>query len=103
MRAEIKVTGLSPGQAEYLRKRVPVTGREFLEGIPRQCVVFELEPGVEFHIEMDTIEYAGVMSNLEAVKARENAARLLPTLPTPDQIRNLSAADAVQLAREMNR
>jgi hypothetical protein len=124
MRARIKITDLSPEQWEHLTTRVPVGEREFLPGMPRACVEFELTPDLNtLHIEMDTVELAGLMTvlgsmdlkaaaravfgldelpaKLEETRNRAGSARL-PVLPTADQVRNLSAEEAAQLTAQMN-
>jgi hypothetical protein len=86
MRTRIKVTDLSLAQWDYLTSKVPVDGREFLAGIPRACVVFELTPDFsELHIEMDLVELAGLMVTLTAMDLRAVAqAALTPdALPEP--------------------
>ena len=69
MRTRVKVSDLNLRQWEYLQTNVLVTGREFLDGLPRACVVFELTPDMaELHIEMDLVELAGLMITLNAIK-----------------------------------
>lgn len=82
MQTQIKVTDLNFVQWEHLVDKVPVNGRDFLPGIPRACVLFELNPGVsELHIEMDLVELAGLMVRLASMGLRAQATAILQ----PDQ------------------
>lgn len=103
MHTNITVTDLNSRQWEYLTTEVPVDGRTFLDGLPRLCVEFArtfLDSPAQLHIEMDVAEFATRMIRLEGIKNEIPVS--LPTLPTADQVRNLSAKDAVALARAMN-
>ena len=113
MRTEIKVSGLSLNQWEYLIDKVPVSGREFMAGVPRVCAVFELDrnDGIQLHIEMDIVELTGLIVRFAAIEARDLArAALAPDepprlyrLPSADQVVNLTAREAADLAASMNR
>jgi hypothetical protein len=77
MRAKIKVTDLNLRQWDYITTKVPVDGRDFVEPIPRACVVFELTPDMsEIHVEMDVVELAGLMVTLESIKNEPAVAEL---------------------------
>lgn len=108
MRTRIKVMDLSLTQWDYLTTKVPVDGREFLAGIPRACVEFELTPDFNtLHIEMDLVELAGLTVTLAAMDIKDVARAALtpdalPVLPAPDEVHDLSAKDAAALARQMN-
>lgn len=67
MKAMIEVKDLSPAQVSHVARNVPVTGRTFVPGVPRVCVMFELDEGVELHTEMDVVELAGLTVTLAAI------------------------------------
>lgn len=78
MRTRIKVTDLSLGQWDYITTKVPVNGREFLPGIPRACVEFELTPDFNvLHIEMDLVELASLLIRLQTTDLRRVAEAAL--------------------------
>lgn len=71
MRSTIKVKDLSLVQWDYLTSKVAVDGRDFLPGLPRACVEFELTPDFEvLHIEMDVVELAGLLTVLAGMDVR---------------------------------
>jgi hypothetical protein len=73
MRTRIKVTDLNLRQWDYITTNVPVDGREFLPGLPRACVVFELTPDMaEIHVEMDLAEFINLMLTLENIRNEPN-------------------------------
>lgn len=101
MRTRVKVTDINLAQWDYLTTEVPVNGREFLDGLPRLCVEFELTPDFhQLHIEMDVTEFATVMTRLEGIR---NTGLVAEAALTPDalpdaleEIRN--AADPTRAA-----
>lgn len=113
MRTTIEVKDLNPAQVSYVARNVPVGGREFLPGLPRVCAVFQLDEGVDLHVEMDVVELAGLMVTLAGIGLRATAEaalvetaggiKTLPWLPSADQVRNLSAAEAAKLAEWGNK
>ena len=81
MRTRIKVTDLNLRQWDYLQTEVPVDGREFLPGLPRACVVFELTPDMaELHIEMDLAEFIGLMLRLENIRNEPDTGQVAEAL-----------------------
>lgn len=85
MRTRIKVTDLNLRQWDYLTTEVPVNGREFLDGLPRACVVFELTPDMsELHIEMDLAEFATVMTRLHGI--RNEVISTVSAVLAPDEL-----------------
>lgn len=105
MRTTITVTGLTMAQWDYVTTEVPVDGRNLSSRtLLRACVVFELaEDAPKLHIEMDVAEFIGLMIRLATlVSIPVLIPDVLPTLPTADQVRNLSAAEALKLFRSMN-
>lgn len=66
MRTRIAVAELSPGQWDWLRRNLPQP-RDFATDAIRMCVVFELEPGVEQHLELNPREFVGLMTRLHVV------------------------------------
>ena len=113
MRTRIVVAELSPGQWDWLRRNLPKP-RDFATDAIRMCVVFELEPGVEQHLELNPREFVGLMTRLHVVTRTVEAALVettgpiscdqpgLPRLPTAEQVRNLSADGAADLARRLS-
>jgi hypothetical protein len=128
MRTRVKITDLSSAQWERLELRLR-TSYDIPPGIARMCAVFELAPMTERHVEMPVQAFATLMAELaqvghaetslaavslsglpalledqrnaaDPVRAAERAGR--PVLPTAAQVRDLTAADAAKLAREMN-
>ena len=87
MRTQIKVTDLNLRQWEYVATKVPVNGREFLGGLPRVCVVFELTEDIsEIHIEMDLIELTGLLVVLEGVRNEPATSQVAAAVLTPDAL-----------------
>lgn len=87
MRARIKVTDLNLKQWDYLTTKVPVSGREFLPGLPRVCAVFELAPEIsELHIEMDAAELAGLLVVLEGIRNEPDPVLVAQAALTPDAL-----------------
>jgi hypothetical protein len=85
MRARIKVTELNLRQWDHITTEVPVNGREFLPGLPRVCVVFEVAPEIsELHIEMDVVEFASLMTRLSAITNEPDVSELASAVLTPD-------------------
>jgi hypothetical protein len=83
MRARIKVTDLNLRQWDYVTTQIPVDGREFLPGVPRVCVVFELTPDFsELHVEMDVAEFLTTMVRLESI--RNEVVAVASAALTPD-------------------
>lgn len=77
MHTRVKVKDLNLRQWDHLTTEVPVNGREFLDGLPRLCVEFELTPDFHsLHIEMDVAEFATVMTRLEGIKNEAAVAAL---------------------------
>lgn len=120
MRTRIKVTDLTRGQWDHLQDNLPAS-YDMPEGAVRVCVEFELDPQMNTrHVEMPVRAFMALMTrlqglqrhaeaaltpdafpdDLEAVRNAADPAR--PVLPTPDQVRHLSAAEAVELTRQMN-
>lgn len=81
MRTTTEVKGLSPRQADYIRTNVKVDGRDFLPGLPKMCTTFELAEGEELHVEMDVVEFAGLMAVLGSMELRAKAEFLLGVEP----------------------
>lgn len=110
MRATVEVKDLNPAQNLYVLKNVPVNGREFLPGLPRVCVVFDMGEAIQLHVEMDVTELATIMVRLTTIGLRATAeaalvettgeleGKPLPWLPSADQVRHLSATQAAKLA-----
>lgn len=82
MRTTIKVRDLNLRQWDYLTTQVKVDGRDFLLGLPRVCVEFELTPDFQvLHIEMDVAEFVSLTCALQAVK---NETVVAEAALTPD-------------------
>jgi hypothetical protein len=89
MHVKVKINDLSLAQWEYLRREVPVGGRDFLPGLPRVCAVFELTAEVtglqvgmdELHVEMDVIELSSVLIRLKGLDIRDQAEAALAETP----------------------
>lgn len=87
MRARVKVADLNLRQWDHITTEVPVDGREFLDGLPRVCVVFELTPEIsEVHIEMDVAEFATLMTKLEGIRNEPAVAEVAQAALTPDAL-----------------
>ena len=85
MRTRVKVADLNLRQWDHLTTEVPVNGREFLDGLPRLCVEFELTPDLHsLHIEMDVAEFATLMTRLHGI--RNEAISLAEAALTPDAL-----------------
>jgi len=72
MRTRIKVTDLTEQQWRTIQESVQ-TGYDFPAGTARACVVFELAPMVERHIEMPMVELATLLDSLETQAATASA------------------------------
>jgi hypothetical protein len=71
----------------------------------RVCTVF-VHGQEERHAEMPAWTLVQLLGRLTAVEVMHRppmVGQVLPTLPTPDQVRHLSAEQAAQLAADMNR
>lgn len=87
MRARIKVTDLNLRQWDHITTQVPVNGRTFVEGVPRLCVEFEVAPELSpLHVEMDVMEFAGLMVRLESIKNEPAVEELAQAMLTPDAL-----------------
>lgn len=87
MHTRVKVKDLNLRQWDHLTTEVPVNGREFLEGLPRLCVEFELTADFHsLHIEMDVAEFAGLMTVLEGIKNEAAVADIAQAALTPDAL-----------------
>lgn len=104
MHTRVKVVDLNLRQWDHITTEVPVNGREFLEGLPRLCVEFELTPDFSsLHIEMDVAEFATLMTRLEGIKNEPAVAEVAQAALTPDALpdeleRLRNAADPVRAA-----
>lgn len=90
MRTQIKVADLSNEQFERLDHRL-FTSYEMPAAAARVCVVFELAPGTERHVEMPVHEFAVLMTELAmigavpaTVEAMLSPDALPEQLPMPD-------------------
>lgn len=112
MRTQIKVTDLSVAQWDYLQDNLLEKYAIPADAV-RVCVEFELDPEMSTrHVEMPVRAFMSFLTRLQAAQIRATAQAALtpdalpddalPVLPTADQVRNLSAAEAVHLARQMN-
>lgn len=131
MRAQVTITDLTLAQWDRVQDRL-MTSYEIEPGTPTVCAVFELTPDMaERHAEMPVFEFAMLMAELVQVNEvidriigigqsgrtyqlyktssctatkpltlGTSASR--PVLPTPDEVRNLSAKEAADLAWGMN-
>lgn len=72
MRTRIKVTGMSTDQWDRLQLRAK-TEYEFTPGIARVCVVFELAPQTERHVEMPVHDFALLLSELHLTEVIPDA------------------------------
>lgn len=87
MRTRVKVADLNLRQWDHLTTEVPVNGREFLDGLPRLCVEFELTPDLhQLHIEMDVAEFATLMIRLEGIRNEPAVAEVAQAALTPDAL-----------------
>lgn len=87
MRTRIKVTDLNLRQWDHITTQVPVNGREFLEGVPRLCVEFEMAPELSpLHVEMDVMEFAGLMVRLDSIRNEPDPALVAQAALTPDAL-----------------
>lgn len=87
MHTRVKVTDLNLRQWDHLTTEVPVNGREFLDGLPRLCVEFELTPDFhQLHIEMDVAEFATLMTKLEGIRNEPAVAEVAQAALTPDAL-----------------
>jgi hypothetical protein len=112
MRTTIRVTELNRRQWSWLQSYLQ-TSYEFAPFEPRVCVVFDLS-ALERHVEMPLPTFSGLMMVLQSLGMADTAQAALspdelpdyptrrPVLPTPAQVRDLTAQDAAALAREMN-
>lgn len=81
MRTRIKVTNLSPGQQDYLWDHLPER-LEIPDGAVRVCVEFELDPQMGIrHVEMPVRAFVALMTRLQEVQARAEAALTPGALP----------------------
>jgi hypothetical protein len=88
MRARVKVTDLNLRQWDYVTTQIPVDGREFLPGVPRVCVVFELTPDFsELHVEMDVAELLTTMVRLESIRDEIVAIASAALVPDAEEIK----------------
>jgi hypothetical protein len=77
MRTAIEVKDLNLRQWDHIQTEVPVSGREFLPGLPTACVVFEVSPDLSaLHVEMDLAEFIGLMLRLENIRNEPAVADL---------------------------
>lgn len=87
MHTRVKVRDLNLRQWDHLTTEVPVNGREFLDGLPRLCVEFELTPDFhQLHIEMDVAEFATLMTKLEGIRNEPAVAEVAQAALTPDAL-----------------
>jgi hypothetical protein len=87
MHTRVKVIDLNLRQWDHLTTEVPVNGREFLDGLPRLCVEFELTPDFSsLHIEMDVAEFATLMTKLEGIRNEPDVAEVAQAALTPDAL-----------------
>lgn len=86
MRTQIKVADLSNEQFERLDHRL-FTSYDIPAAAARVCVVFELAPGTERHVEMPVQEFATLMTELAMVGAvPATAEAMLSPDALPDEI-----------------
>jgi hypothetical protein len=83
MRARIKVTDLSLGQWDHLQDNLPER-YDIPDGAVRVCVEFELDPQMNTrHVEMPVRAFMALMTRLQEVQARAEAALTPDALPDP--------------------
>lgn len=99
MRTQAKVEGLTYRQWDFLQRNLKTSYDIPADETP-VCVVFELNMAEIRHVQMPAIEFATITVALGRVEQDEG---IKPTLPTADEVRNLTAEQAVDLAREKNR
>lgn len=104
MRTRIRIAELTERQWSWLQGQLQVE-YQFATFEPRACAEFERADQSEVrHVEMPLPAFVGLMMVLHSLgMAEEVATARRPVLPTPEQVRNLSAKDAVALVVEMNR
>jgi hypothetical protein len=103
MRTRIRVTDLSIRQWDWLQGQLLVE-YQFAPFEPRACVEFEIGTGVAVrHVEMPLPASVGLMMVLHSLGMAEELEKPLVRLPSAEQVRDLSAADAAKLAADMNR
>lgn len=87
MHTRVKVKDLNLRQWDHLTTEVPVNGREFLDGLPRLCVEFELTPDFHsLHIEMDVAEFATIMTRIESIRNEPDVSEIAQAALTPDAL-----------------
>jgi hypothetical protein len=104
MRARIKVMDLTRGQWDWLQANLPES-YHVPDTSVRVCVELELDAELHMHhLEMSVRSFVALMSQLQLVESVRNQVdpARLPVLPTADEVRRLSAADAVELTRRLN-
>jgi hypothetical protein len=67
MRIRVKITDLDEVQWAELHQMVPAGGYDFIEGMTRVCVVFELATQTERHVEMPLMVFSKVVARLAHV------------------------------------
>lgn len=81
MRTRIKVTDLSLGQWDHLQDNLPAS-YDMPEGAVRVCVEFELDAQMDSrHVEMPVRAFMALMTRLQEVQARAEAALTPDALP----------------------
>jgi hypothetical protein len=100
MRTEIKVGDLNLRQWGYITENVPVDGRVILEGVPRVCVVFELNEDIQvLHVELDVVEFASILVHVNQIRNEPDVSEIAQAALTPDalpdrRVKNTGAATA---------
>jgi len=104
MRTRIRIAELTERQWNWLQGQLQVE-YQFATFEPRACAEFERADQSEVrHVEMPLPAFVGLMMVLHSLgMAEELATARRPVLPSAEQVRDLSAADAVALVVEMNR
>lgn len=119
MRIQSTITDLTEVQWKHLHQAIK-TEYDLKEGSTRVCATF-IRDEEERHVELPLSIYVALLQGLnlsksmsasteklwgpggpEAFAQRAADRRSRPVLPTPGQVRDLSAADAAALASEMN-
>lgn len=108
MRIAVTISDLTAEQWDSIQ-RILKTEYTFRDSDSRICLVVERD-GEERHAQMPLHEFSGLMMATALGEAtagllkglREFRPKERPVLPTPDQVRHLSAEEAAALAAQMN-
>jgi hypothetical protein len=82
-----RVTGLTGQQWDYIFNTVPVGSRNFPPDVLRVCVVFELDPGTELHVEMELGEFTTTAVMLQIIADHAAMEYVAKAALTPDDDR----------------